>query len=231
MNINYIDKGGLLYFFTKIKTFLSNTYVEKESGKGLSSNDYTSAEKTKLAGISAGAQVNVIESLSVNGIDATIKSKKATVTIPSGSIDSISVNGTAQTIDSNKNVDIAVPTDNSQLTNGAGFQTASEVNAIVDNKLSSVYIAKGSVAFANLPSLEKAHLGWTYNVTNEFTTTANFVEGEGKKYPAGTNVTIVQSATNTYKYDVLAGFVDTSGLLAESDLVAVTNTEIDAMFS
>jgi len=231
MSINYIDKGGLLYFFTKIKTFLSNTYVEKESGKGLSSNDYTSAEKTKLAGISAGAQVNVIESLSVNGIDATIKSKKATVTIPSGSIDSISVNGTAQTIDSNKNVDIAVPTDNSQLTNGAGFQTASDVNAIVDNKLSSVYIAKGSVAFANLPSLEKAHLGWTYNVTDAFTTTANFVEGEGKSYPAGTNVTIVQSATNTYKYDVLAGFVDTSGLLAESDLVAVTNTEIDAMFS
>lgn len=231
MSINYIDKGGLLYFFTKIKTFLSNTYVEKESGKGLSSNDYTSAEKTKLAGISAGAQVNVIESLSVNGINATIKSKKATVTIPSGSIDSISVNGTAQTIDSNKNVDIAVPTDNSQLTNGAGFQTASDVNAIVDNKLSSVYIAKGSVAFANLPSLEKAHLGWTYNVTDAFTTTANFVEGEGKSYPAGTNVTIVQSATNTYKYDVLAGFVDTSGLLAESDLVAVTNTEIDAMFS
>lgn len=231
MSINYIDKGGLLYFFTKIKTFLSNTYVEKESGKGLSSNDYTSAEKTKLAGISTGAQVNVIESLSVNGIDATIKSKKATVTIPSGSIDTISINGTAQTIDSNKNVDIAVPTDNSQLTNGAGFQTASDVNAIVDNKLSSVYIAKGSVAFANLPSLEKAHLGWTYNVTDAFTTTANFVEGEGKSYPAGTNVTIVQSATNTYKYDVLAGFVDTSGLLAESDLVAVTNTEIDAMFS
>lgn len=33
---------------------LSN-YVQKESGKGLSTNDYTTAEKNKLAGIAAGA--------------------------------------------------------------------------------------------------------------------------------------------------------------------------------
>lgn len=32
--------------------------VDKEVGKGLSSNDYTSAEQSKLAGIEAGAQVN-----------------------------------------------------------------------------------------------------------------------------------------------------------------------------
>ena len=33
--------------------------VDKVSGKGLSTNDYTSTEKTKLAGIEAGAEVNV----------------------------------------------------------------------------------------------------------------------------------------------------------------------------
>ena len=32
--------------------------VDKTSGKGLSTNDYTTAEKTKLAGIAAGAEVN-----------------------------------------------------------------------------------------------------------------------------------------------------------------------------
>ena len=37
---------------------LSNK-VDKVSGKGLSSNDYTTAEKTKLAGIAAGAEANV----------------------------------------------------------------------------------------------------------------------------------------------------------------------------
>ena len=33
--------------------------VDKETGKGLSTNDYTTAEKTKLAGIAAGAEANV----------------------------------------------------------------------------------------------------------------------------------------------------------------------------
>lgn len=51
----YLDDNGLLYFWQKIKT----TFVPSESGKGLSSNDYTTTEKNKLSGIEAGAQVNV----------------------------------------------------------------------------------------------------------------------------------------------------------------------------
>ena len=35
--------------------------VNKEEGKALSSNDYTNAEKEKLAGIEEGAQVNIIQ--------------------------------------------------------------------------------------------------------------------------------------------------------------------------
>lgn len=37
--------------------------VDKVTGKGLSANDYTDAEKTKLAGIAAGAQVNAVTSV------------------------------------------------------------------------------------------------------------------------------------------------------------------------
>jgi len=40
-------------------TDLYTNKVDKEVGKGLSTNDYTNAEKTKLAGIEEGAQVNV----------------------------------------------------------------------------------------------------------------------------------------------------------------------------
>ena len=57
-------------------------YVQKEAGKGLSTNDYTTAEKNKLAGVAAGAQVNVIESITVNGTAASISGKAATVTLP-----------------------------------------------------------------------------------------------------------------------------------------------------
>ena len=40
--------------------------------------------------------------------------------------------------------------------------------------------------------------------------TANFVEGAGKSYPAGTNVAIVNTTGTTYKYDAFSGIVDLS---------------------
>lgn len=43
---------------TATQTALDNK-VNKETGKGLSTNDYTTTEKTKLAGIAEGAEVNV----------------------------------------------------------------------------------------------------------------------------------------------------------------------------
>lgn len=50
----YLDDNGLLYFWQKIKTALAGK-VDTVSGKGLSTNDYTTDEKQKLAGISANA--------------------------------------------------------------------------------------------------------------------------------------------------------------------------------
>ena len=47
-----------VYTKTESDTLFS-AKVDKVSGKGLSENDYTTAEKTKLAGIAAGAEVNV----------------------------------------------------------------------------------------------------------------------------------------------------------------------------
>ena len=39
----------------KIKAWGEGKFVAQESGKGLSTNDYTTAEKTKLSGIAEGA--------------------------------------------------------------------------------------------------------------------------------------------------------------------------------
>lgn len=47
----YLDMDGLVYLWSQIKTRLS-TKVDKVDGKGLSTNDYTTAEKNKLAGLS-----------------------------------------------------------------------------------------------------------------------------------------------------------------------------------
>ena len=50
----YLDMDGLVYLWTQIKNKLSNK-VDAVSGKGLSTNDYTTTEKTKLSGIETGA--------------------------------------------------------------------------------------------------------------------------------------------------------------------------------
>ena len=47
----FLDEAGLARVWTKIKA----AFVAKETGKGLSANNYTTAEKNKLAGIAAGA--------------------------------------------------------------------------------------------------------------------------------------------------------------------------------
>ena len=46
----FLNYDGLLYFWQKIKALLAGK-VDKVDGKGLSTNDYTTAEKTKLAGL------------------------------------------------------------------------------------------------------------------------------------------------------------------------------------
>lgn len=50
--------------------------VDKVSGKGLSTEDYTSEEKTKLAGVDEGAEVNIIESITLNGTEVTPDANK-----------------------------------------------------------------------------------------------------------------------------------------------------------
>ena len=70
----------------------------------------------------------------------------------------------------------------------------------IGNKISSVYKAKGSLPFASLTSalLMKANEGNVYNITDAFTSTADFVEGAGKKYTAGTNVVIVETTAAVF---------------------------------
>lgn len=53
--------------------------VDKVSGKQLSTEDYTTAEKTKLGGIAEGAQVNVIETVKVDGSPLAVESKAVNI--------------------------------------------------------------------------------------------------------------------------------------------------------
>ena len=98
-----------VYSKTEVDSIASGK-VDKITGKGLSTNDYTTTEKNKLSGIASGAQVNVIE---------TIK-----------------VNNTAQTV-SSKAVNITVPTKVSDLTNDSGFITG--VTSISNSEIDALF--------------------------------------------------------------------------------------------
>lgn len=53
----YLDENGLLYVWQKIK----DKFVWQQAGKGLSTNDYTTTEKNKLAGVEEGATKTTID--------------------------------------------------------------------------------------------------------------------------------------------------------------------------
>lgn len=92
-NISYVD-GKL------------DDKVDKVVGKGLSTNDYTDAAKTKVEGVEAGSQVNVIELIKKNGTNLTI---------------------------TNKAVDIDVPTKYSDLTNDLTYRTEAEIKTLIQD--------------------------------------------------------------------------------------------------
>lgn len=78
-------------------------------------------------------------------------------------------------------------------------------------KIAAVYKPGGSVAFAQLAGLLSAeNEGKVYNLTDEFTADDSFVDGSGKKYPAGTNVVCIDTGSDAFKWDIMSGFIDLS---------------------
>ena len=61
----------------------------------------------------------------------------------------------------------------------------------LETRIAQAYKAGGSILFADLPPLTSTYLGYVYNIKDDFTTTADFLEGAGVDYPLGTNVAIV----------------------------------------
>lgn len=146
---NFLNNTGLAYYHNRIKTiFPSKTEF-----------DELADEVADI--IAEGGEPNTIETVKVNGTALPVANKAVDVTVPTatsdltndgdgespfateeyvaengGKIDHIQVNGTEQTI-TNKTVNLTVPTNNNQLTNGAGYQTATDVDGLIDTALAN----------------------------------------------------------------------------------------------
>ena len=160
----YLDENGLLYLWNKIKAHvqsvitnlnLSGTYVAKESGKGLSTNDYTTEEKNKLSNIQAGAEVNVQANWSESDptSDAYIKNKP---TIPEGAAASTVtpiVDGTASKgIDEGfARGDHVHPTDTSRVEANNPITGETKTKSTYDSK--GLVTAEADLQASDIPSL------------------------------------------------------------------------------
>lgn len=127
----------------------------------------------------------------------------------------------------------------------------------LNSKLSNIYTPKGSAIYADTaylasadkasPSIDSVGLwqqvngnwtkltevmpGWVYNITNEFTTDANFVDGRDITPAVGTNIVVINVGTTqnpSLKFDLLATGVafDPAVIATKQDKIMSAEPEI-----
>lgn len=114
--------------------------VDKETGKQLSTNDYTTAEKTKLTGIATGAEVNKIDAVKVNGTALGITDKAVNIDLSNYATKSTTLAGYGIT---NAYTKDEVNTELGKKANSSDVYTKTEVNDALANKLSKTDVIDG----------------------------------------------------------------------------------------
>lgn len=260
--------------------------VDKVAGKGLSTNDYTNEEQTKLAGIEAGAQVNKIESIKVNGTATTITDKAVDLTIPTklseltndgdfvtdenyvhtdnnyttaektklsgiatgaqvNVLEGITVNGTAATI-TDKIAAITTPTKTSELTNDSGFQTSTEVDTAIatatadfitgtqaDSKISTALTDYATETWVNsqIANINKKAVVTSIDQMTD-TSTIYLMANDGSEENNVYDEYIVFEVSGSKTVEKIGTTkVDLTDYMKTSDMVAITNAEIDTIFA
>ena len=114
-----------------------NSKVDKVNGKGLSTNDYTTNDMNKLAGIEANANKTTVEdsleSTSTTNALSAARGKELSEALY-GLYDELGIFA--------EMVSGMIPTDNSQLTNGAGYITTIPSEYITDSELTTALNGK-----------------------------------------------------------------------------------------
>lgn len=176
------------------KTYVDSkldTKVDKEEGKGLSSTDFTSAEKSKLARLN-GYVVNMADNMV-----PTAEFGRITYSFKNESTGS---NGNTQS----KVIQIpAATTSAAGLITAEGFNkltglpTSEEIDQKINTAIGSVYRVKGSVANYEALPKDNVTIGDVYNLED---TGANYV-----------------ATSSTPDWDKLSETVDLSGYLTKTD--------------
>ena len=172
-------------------------------------------EKNKLAGIANGAQANVIETIAVNGSNLTPTSKK---------------------------VDITVPTAVSDLTNDSGYQTASQVTSAINSAIedrptesemtSAIQEATDGLATETYVTQQLANINKKQVVTSTVQMTdANTIYLMANDSDEPNNIYDEYIVVSGKPEKIGTTEVDLTNYVQESELVAISNHEIDTMMA
>ena len=226
----YLDENGLLYYNQKLNTKFDGK-VDKDGNKVLSDVNFTTAYESKLnslknytlptasaetlGGIKVGAGLQISEqgTLSATGggtadsVDWENVQDKPT-TIAGYGITDAKVKGQVVTLGSNS---VTIPTNNNQLTNGAGYQTASEVQSAITEAIGDITGFEFQIV-EDLPG--KGENGIIYLVSNN---------------GSGQNIYDEYIWTGTAFEKIGTTDVDLSNYWSKTDLVAIQNGEIDSI--
>lgn len=137
-----LRKSNFAAAMTALIAKLNSLFVRKETGKGLSTNDYTAAEKAKLAGVAEGANNYVLPAPTASTIGG----------VKAGNNVTISEDGTISAIQGQMDLSL--------------YAKSADIDRTYAKKadITTVYKYRGSVnTYADLPVNGKA-VGDVYNV-------------------------------------------------------------------
>ncbi len=221
-----------------------NVPLAVATGEGQKDGVISHETKAKIDGIEVGANVNVQSDWSQedDGEDDFIKNKP---TVEEGA--QVNVQSDWNQADSDEDdfiknkptipvISTDIETDNADDTKTTSPKA---VYTFVNNKVANVYKPAGSLSASGIVVglLIAGNLGNVYNITEEFTIDSNFKEYDSEvtmTYPIGTNIVVVDIGDSVYKFDVLAGWIDLSDYVLQSEVdsivaQAVTDTKADVL--
>ena len=209
MSLNYLDDNGLLYLIQKIKMWDSDK-VDKVTGKGLSTNDFDATYKAALDNLATNYVAAVSgKGLSTNDFDNTYKA----------ALDGLATNYVAAV--SGKGLSTN-DYDNTEKAKVAAAQTASDVQTAIQTALAS-FVGIDFQIVADLASLPATGSKGIFYLVPNGSGNDSYDEYIWLTINAGTE-------QETSRYEKIGKTtVDLTGYVQTTDLVAITNNEIDTI--
>lgn len=187
----------------------NSKYYSEQASKSASASANSASTASTKASEAASSASSASASATKSATSESNASKSASSAAESMSTAGTKASEAASSATSASNSASTATSKAAAASTSASNAATSEANAkkyyeqakAISESFSGALRPMGTVAFANLPAVTSASAGDMYNISDEFVTTSDFVEGAGITEPAGSNV----YKTVAGKWDILTG--------------------------